>query len=127
MHHFSRWLFAALTLCLLVLPAIAAPGVGAVDAATIAQKDLNDRGLGAQYSIVSLTLERRGVSGNGLHWFARWSEPIPGEEDQKEIGLKINMDGSIARIVQGKKGSGSELFGGVVTRGDRPGIVDLKR
>jgi hypothetical protein len=93
-------------------------------AAAAAQKELKDRGLDGHIYVFSLTLEADGVLNKQLHWTARWSEAIPGDERTKEIGLRINMDGNTVRLVEGP--GSVDALRNPRTRSDRPSILDLK-
>jgi hypothetical protein len=38
---------------------------------------------------------------NKSYWFVAWSESVPGDKaNQREVGVKVNMDGSAARLVK---------------------------
>ena len=51
--------------------------------------------------IVSLTLEKSALLHGRLSWVARWSRAIE-VEGEKELGLRVNLDGSTARLVEDK-------------------------
>ena len=85
----------------------------------LAQKDLKDRGLGGQVSIVSLSLESGTVVGGKTHWFARWSRSVDLGDQRRESGLQINMDGSVVRLVKAPAKPRQQDHA-------RPSILDLK-
>jgi hypothetical protein len=90
-----------------------APRVDAIRAAKIATDYLRTLGANPPY-ITSLTLERGGIVSGGSYWVARWSRPVKVDND-REIGLRVNPDGSIARLVDGQKLSRNRVlrFGGM--------------
>jgi len=80
----------------------AAPAVTAHQALDAAEKNMNERGLGSQLYIESVTLKRDAMfSGGGNYWFIKWSHPIPATDPNKvEIGIKVRMDGTTTRLVK---------------------------
>jgi hypothetical protein len=106
--------------------ASAVPRMTVDQAGTLAQKSLKDRGLDGQIYVVSLVLEPDGVLNKEMHWRVIWSEGIPtdGDNKAKEVGMRINMDGSIVRLVEGS--ANLEALRNPRTRSDRPSILDLK-
>jgi hypothetical protein len=77
-----------------------APRIDAVRAAKIATDYLRTQGSNAPH-IVSLALEKPALATGGSVWTARWSKPIPAD-GESELGLRVNPDGSIVRLVEGK-------------------------
>ena len=77
-----------------------APPVDAVRAAKIATDYLRTQGANAPF-IVSLALEKPGLVTRGSAWIVRWSRPIPAD-GESELGLRVNPDGSIVRLVEGR-------------------------
>jgi hypothetical protein len=59
------------------------------------QKEAPDR------SVVGLTLEQ--ATFHSSYWYAKWSSPID-DGPRKEIGLRIDMDGTVTRFVTGPGG-----------------------
>jgi hypothetical protein len=108
--------------------ATAAPRLTVEQAAAIAQKNLKDRGVDGQIYVISVVLEPAGVLNKEMHWRAMWSASIPGDTDSKnktsEVGLQINMDGSVVRLIEGA--GNLEALRNPRTRSDRPSILDLK-
>ena len=114
----------------------AAPAVGAAEAVKIAQEDLKQRGLAGQYHIMSLVLEPQDVRRLNFRWAVRWSDSIPLDAEKKELGLQIDMDGSVARVVRGAANKNATTgkfdpngFTGLQnprTRSTRPSVLDLK-
>jgi hypothetical protein len=84
----------------LVSCAHAAPAVDAARAAKIATDYLNGLG-GRAPHIVSMTLESSALVKGTQSWVVRWSSAIDAE-DQREIGLRVRMDGSVARLMEDK-------------------------
>ena len=56
------------------------------------------KGKGGASVIVALTLETATLRGE-TYWFAKWSAPLAG--DKPELGLRIDMNGDIAKVVGG--------------------------
>ncbi len=111
-------LFAAVSL------AQAVPALSVDKAASLAQKELVDRGLASHIYVFSLTMRQDGVMNKEWYWFASWSESIPGDNRTKEVGMRINMDGSTIRVVEGP--GSVDALRNPRTRSDRPSILDLK-
>jgi hypothetical protein len=84
----------------LVVFAQAAPPVDAAHAAKIATDYLARQGTGAPH-IVSVTLESSALVKGTQSWVVRWSAAIDAGE-QREIGLRVRMDGSVARLMADK-------------------------
>ncbi len=85
-----------------VLPLQAAPPtLKAAEAATIAQGDLDGRGVTDVY-IAEMRFKEAGLlGGEPAHWEVMWSKELPAQtEGRKEIGLKVKMDGSYVRSVR---------------------------
>lgn len=85
----------------------------------LAQKDLRERGLAGEVSIVSLSLESGAVVGGKVSWFARWSRSIDLGGGRRESGLQIGMDGAVARMVKAPAKPKQHDH-------SRPSILDLK-
>lgn len=75
-----------------------APALDAAKATTIATNYLKGLGGGAPH-IVSVNLERSSIMNPTYSWVIRWSSAI-GEGAQREIGMRVKMDGSVARLVE---------------------------
>ena len=117
-------LLSALSLLGAACLAQAAPVIPIDQAAAIAQKELKSRGLDSQIFVTSIGLTADGMANSEKYWYVRWSEAIKGEERKKEVGMKIKMDGTIVRLVEGP--DGTEALRNHRTRSDRPSILDLK-
>ena len=111
-----------LALFAFTVSAFAVPSLRIDQAATIAQQHLKDRGLDGSRYVMSITLDRDSLRGKERYWYARWSENVKLEERKTELGLRINMDGSIVRMVEGPASQPKNYR----TRSDRPSILDLK-
>jgi hypothetical protein len=126
----------ALTCAFAPLTSSAAPGVNIVEAAKIAQDSLKERGITGDYHVAALVLEKSDVRGSSHYWSVRWSAAIPLSEEKRELGMQINMDGSIVRVVRGAANKNPETGkfdpNGPTglqhhrTRSNRPSILDLK-
>jgi hypothetical protein len=87
------------------------PALNIEGALKIAQDYLKGVSPADARSIVALTLEKPTITG-APYWYARWSSPIVGES-KAEIGLRIDMNGSLTKVIsEGGKGSGVAWGGG---------------
>lgn len=93
-------LLAALAFATLPALEAAPPAIPIDQALKLAQDHLASRGLAGQHYIGSLTLEDSTLTGGKKYWFARWVPSIP-DEKKAESGLRINMDGSLVRLMVG--------------------------
>lgn len=95
-------ILALVLLILAILPVQAGgPPLKAAEAATIAQGDLDGRGLVDVY-IAEMRFKEAGLlGGEPDHWEVLWSKELPAQTaGRKEIGLKVKMDGSYTRSVR---------------------------
>jgi hypothetical protein len=98
--------FVALVIALSFTPAIckgadAPPPVSARQAVAIAEESLANRGLEKEIYIQSVTLERATILKARSFWFVKWSHSLPASNPKnREIGVKVNMDGSAVRLVK---------------------------
>ena len=102
-----RLLPLILALAVSSVSALAADNVPALpidQALKIAQDHLQKSG--ADRAIVSLVVEQ--ATFRTSYWFAKWSAPIE-DGPKKEIGLRIDMDGTVTRFTTG---SGTGPSGG---------------
>ncbi len=107
---------------LAVSSVLAVPTLTVDQAANLAQQHLKERGLAGSRYVASLVLEKEAMARGEQYWYARWSESVKLEERKKEVGLRINMDGSLVRIIDGPTAQPKpQRF-----RPDRPSILDLK-
>lgn len=106
----------------LLSSALAVPFLSVDQAANVAQQHLKERGLAGDRYVTSLVLEKDSVARGERYWYARWSESVKLEERKKELGVRINMDGSLVRIIEGPAAQPKNYR----TRSDRPSILDLK-
>ena len=96
----SRLILAAVALVAFAFTTYAAdkaPALPIEGALKIAQDYL--KGKDGARVIVALTLETATLRGE-TYWFAKWSAPIRGGE-KPELGLRIEMNGDITKIVGG--------------------------
>ena len=77
------------------------PRLDAVRAAKIASDYLASQGANGPF-VVSVTLEKSALLHGESSWVARWSRAISADGDQ-EVGLRVNLDGTTARLVLGKE------------------------
>ena len=115
----------AITALLGATAAAAAPSLPIDQAAALAQAHLRERGLNGRVYVTSLGLEIESLGRRVPYWYARWSQSVAGEDKKRETGLRINMDGSLVRIVEMPNAS-REALRNHRTRSDRPSILDLK-
>ncbi|MGB8355550.1 MAG: hypothetical protein WCD79_16750 [Chthoniobacteraceae bacterium] len=82
----------------------AAPAISAHQALDAAEKNMNERGIGKQVFIESVTLKKDAAfSAEPAYWFVKWSHSIPATDPHKvEIGIKVRMDGRTTRLVKGR-------------------------
>lgn len=99
MKHILLFLF---TICTLGISAMAgAPEVPISKAATIAENSLKERQLEGRIYIDSITLTRSTLTSRKTYWLIKWNQSIPAMNPQnREIGMKVNMDGSYVRLVK---------------------------
>lgn len=125
----TRLIFTA-TLAAFSLATSAAPGLRIDEAARIAQQELKGRDGSGRVFVMSIGVEADSIAKRETYWYARWSEAIPIDERKRELGLRINMDGSLVRIVEGTSGEGSSVGREALRdhrrRSDRPSILDFK-
>jgi hypothetical protein len=91
-----------IALGLLARAAIAAdhpPALPIDQAVKIAQDYLLQKGAGERY-VAGVSLEAGTLRAN-YYWYVRWSSSIPGEGKKSETGLRIDMDGSLTKLVSG--------------------------
>ena len=96
--------------------------MGVDQAAAVAQQHLKERGLDGSRYVNSLILEKAALGSGSQYWYARWSESVKLEDRKTEVGVRINMDGSVVRLVEGPSSKPKHHR----TRADRPSILDLK-
>jgi hypothetical protein len=82
------------------------PPVTIRKALDLAEKYMDDYGLRDKVFIYGITLERGSFMTSKQYWTVKWSMPLPGSTpERREIGLKIEMDGSVKRLVK-ERGAG---------------------
>jgi len=97
-----RLLPLVVALALSTITAVAADSTPALpidQALKIAQDHLQKGGV--DRAIVGLVLEQ--ATFKSSYWYAKWSSPIE-DGARKEIGLRIDMDGTVTRFVTGPGG-----------------------
>ncbi len=77
-----------------------APALSAEKAAKLAADYLAQQRTDSTY-IVAVTLESSTILGGTRSWMVRWSAPLR-VEGNNEIGLRVKMDGSVARVVENR-------------------------
>jgi hypothetical protein len=82
-----------------------APAINIEGAMKIAQNYLKGASPSDPRSLVALSLERPSMTG-AAYWYARWSAPIVGA-GKPEVGLRIDMDGSLTKVISEGGGGGS--------------------
>ena len=73
------------------------PALPIDQALKLAQDYLQQRVAGERY-IAGINLEAGTLRAN-YYWYVRWSSSIPGEGKKTETGLRIDMDGSLTKLV----------------------------
>jgi hypothetical protein len=92
------------------LPAVTASAAGKTPAVTIdqalkaAEDYLQQHGAAADHQIISITLEAASLG--ATYWYAHWSPAIT-DGGKRQLGLRVDMDGSVTLIVSGSSGAGS--------------------
>jgi hypothetical protein len=97
-----RLLPLVVAIALSTFSALAADNVPAlsIDQALKIAQDHLQKG-GADRAVIGLTLEQ--ATFHSSYWYAKWSSPID-DGPKKEIGLRIDMDGTVTRFVTGPGG-----------------------
>lgn len=76
------------------------PAINAVQAAGIAQADLEERGLQDRVFIAQV-IYKKGGFGTEEYWEVLWNDTFPAQtEGRKEFGLRIAMDGNYKRSIK---------------------------
>ena len=78
------------------------PALPIEKALDIAHDYLKKHGHAGSVAIAGLSVERAALGGKSTHWYAKWAPTIPLDGGRKEFGIEIEMDGTIARIVDKK-------------------------
>lgn len=79
----------------------AKPVLSAVEASTIAQADLESRGLQDTVFIWQITYKEASVMNSYTYWEVMWSAPFPAQtEGRNEYALRVAMDGTYKRSVK---------------------------
>ena len=78
------------------------PSLKASEAVALAEKDLEDRGMGDTVFPTSISFKGSGAVRKDSYWEVLWSKTFPSSQmdGYKEIGAKIRMDGSVQHIVK---------------------------
>jgi hypothetical protein len=93
---------AALALFVATIETVCAapPALSIHQAVDLARNSLHERGLEGDVYVVAATLEAENMTRSKSHWYVRWSRSIPREDRKQEIGLQINMDGSVIHLIK---------------------------
>jgi|GEM_PF-568873 hypothetical protein len=79
----------------------ARPVLSAAEAATIAQADLDSRGLQDTVFIWQITYKEASVMNGYTYWEILWSNDFPAQtEGRNEYALRVAMDGTYKRSVK---------------------------
>ena len=96
--------FLTLVVCGWVLASIAQaaepPRLSAEQALKIASGYLSEKGYAGAHYVSGLTLEATSLGARDFAWSVVWSPSVK-LSDRLETGLRISMDGTLARIVSG--------------------------
>lgn len=68
----------------------------------IAQDYLKKGGHAGSVAIAGLSVERESITNKNTHWYAKWAPAISLDGGRKEFGIEIQMDGTLARVVDKK-------------------------
>jgi hypothetical protein len=101
-----------------------APALNIEAALKIAQDYLKGAAPSDPRFLVALSLEKPTVTG-ASYWYARWSSPIIGGS-KAEVGLRIDMDGSLTKVVSEGGGGSSTTWGGGGPSAPIPGVGSQK-
>ena len=78
------------------------PAMPIEKALTIAQGYLKEHGHAGSVVVAGLSVERNSFGSKSTHWYAKWAPSIPLDGGRTEFGIEIQMDGTLARIVDKK-------------------------
>ena len=78
----------------------AEPSVPVAEAVSLAQEQLNIRGLQGRVYIESVALRSASVLGTKKQWTVLWSEPVPASQGRVEVGVEVDMNGSVVRLLK---------------------------
>ena len=101
-----------------------APALNIEAALKIAQDYLKSAAPSDPRFLAALSIERPTVTG-APYWYARWSSPIVGGS-KSEIGLRIDMDGTLTKVVSEGGGGSNVTWGGNGPSVPVPGIGSQK-
>ena len=76
------------------------PALPIEKALSIAQDYLKKSG--HSVAIAGLSIESTAFGSKKTRWYAKWAPSIPLDGGRKEFGIEIEMDGTVARIVDKK-------------------------
>jgi hypothetical protein len=117
-----RPLVFLLALAAIALPASAADKSGSLpidQALKIAMDYLQQHGAAANHQIIGITMEAAALGSR--YWYAHWSPAID-DNGKKQVGMRIDMDGTATLFVTGSSPAGSGGTGGGYDKpiGQRP-------
>jgi hypothetical protein len=101
-----------------------APALDIEGALKIAQNYLKSATPSDPRFLAALTLEKPTLTG-ASYWYARWSSPIIGG-GKAQVGLRIDMDGSLTKVVSGTGGGAGVTWGGGGPSVPVPGVGSQK-
>ena len=78
------------------------PALPIEKALSIAQDYLKKGGHAGSVVIAGLSVERVAFNSKKTRWYAKWAPEIALDGGRKEFGIEIEMDGTVARIVDKK-------------------------
>jgi hypothetical protein len=96
-------LFVALSLSASAIAADKRPELPLEKAVAIAADYLKKAGKDQDHWIASISYDRASITNATYKWFIKWGPPI-NLDGRKELGLEIDMNGELGRVVD-KKGS----------------------
>lgn len=92
----------ALTISASAFAADEKPALPIEKALSIAQDYLKKQGHAGPIAIAGLSVESAAFGSKKTRWYAKWAPSIPLDGGRKEFGIEIEMDGTVARIVDKK-------------------------
>jgi len=106
-----RTIGRVIPLLILAAPALLSAGSAGVSvqkAIALAQEQIEMRGLQSAVQIESVVLQPATVLGSSKIWTVLWSKPVPLENGKCEVGVEVDMNGKVMRLVK-KAGNGAKL------------------
>jgi hypothetical protein len=78
----------------------AGPPVPVAEAVALAQEQLLIRGLQESVFIESVSLRSSSLLSASKQWTVLWSEPLPASLGRVEVGVEVDMQGRVVRLLK---------------------------